>query len=367
MRWKEKLIQPFDLYEVSGIRPYLMGIATLWVTLYHSKYLNLFHSTFLKETRLLGIFTRIEAIGNCAVDLFFFLSGLGLFFSYTRLLERAAHPLKTFYQRRFRRILPTILIVTILTYGLIKVENLANWAGYVFLYGFLTPTLERGNFWYFSATVVYYLMFPLIHRMIRGKHGLYGAMTIISVSVVVAVIVSRVAETYFYSRGILFISRIPAFVMGVYIGKLCLRHQKIPAWIPMLAIPVGIGLVVLLNDCPQPEPAYLRFYEYSVLVLCIALGHALILSRFTRRGFLSRTVVLIGAYSMEIYLLFESIYNNGTSVFNSPDSTGLVYTLTVFTATFVLAVLLKMAVSQLIRMFDTQGVMSKPEKEEAVQ
>ena len=75
MNWKEKLMKPFDLYEVSKIRPYLMGIAALWVTLYHCKYLNLFNSSFLTNTRLLGIFTRIEASGNCGVDLFFFLFG----------------------------------------------------------------------------------------------------------------------------------------------------------------------------------------------------------------------------------------------------------------------------------------------------
>ena len=367
MRWKEKLMQSFDLYEVSRIRPYLMGIATLWVTLYHCKYLNLFSSAFLTKTRLLGIFTRIEAIGNCAVDLFFFLSGLGLSFSYTHLQESDPHPLRTFYQRRFRRILPTILIVTILTYGLIEVENLANWAGYVFLYGFLTPTLERGNFWYFSATVVLYLVFPLIHRCIRGKRGLAGMTAIILVSVASAMIVSSLAEKYFYTRGILFISRIPVFVMGAYMGMLCLRHQKIPVWIPMLMIPVGIGLVVILNDCPQWDPAYLRFYEYSVLVLCIALGHAFVFTKFTRRRFLSKTVMMIGTYSMEIYLLFESVYNHGIYIFNSPDNTGLVYALTAFTATLVLAVLLKMMVNQLNRVYDSQGAISGDEIRGAVQ
>ena len=42
-----------------------MGIATLWITFYHCKYLNLFNSAFLTRTRLLGLFTRVEAIGNC--------------------------------------------------------------------------------------------------------------------------------------------------------------------------------------------------------------------------------------------------------------------------------------------------------------
>ena len=366
MNWKEKLMKPFDLYEVSKIRPYLMGIAALWVTLYHCKYLNLFNSSFLTNTRLLGIFTRIEASGNCGVDLFFFLSGLGLFFSYARLLESDPHPLKTFYQRRFRRILPTILIVTILTYGLIEVEDLANWAGYVFLYGFLTPTLERGNFWYFSFTVVLYLVYPLVHRALTVKKGVLGAGGIILASVAVTITVSLLAEKYFYMRGILMLSRIPVFVLGAYMGRLCYHHRKIPVLFPLLAIPVSVVLLILILDCPL-SPAYLRFYEFCILVLCIALGHAFIFSKFRKRGFLSKSVMLIGSYSMEIYLLFESVYNNGTSLFNSPESTGLVYALTAFTATLVLAVILKFVAGQLVRTFDAQGSSSAQGKKEAVQ
>ncbi len=363
MRWKKNLMQPFDLYDVSRIRAYLMGIATLWVTFYHCKYINLFSSVFLTKTRILGIITRIEAIGNCAVDLFFFLSGLGLYFSYTHLLENEAHPLKSFYQRRFRRILPTILIVTVLTYGMMEVEDLANWAGYVFLYGFWVPALGRGNFWYFSVIVVFYLLFPLIYRAIRGKRGIVNASAIILASVAISIFVSMQAEHYFYTGCILAITRIPVFVLGTYIGKLCIRHQKIPVAIPMLAIPVAIGLVVLINDLPSLSESYVRFYEYSVLVPCIVLGHAFIFSKFNRTGFLSKMIMLIGSYSMEIYLLFESVYNNGTHLFISPDETGLVYALTAFAATLVLAVLLKFVANQLTIGFNAQSGKSNREKE----
>ena len=367
MRWKEKLMRPFDLYEVSRIRPYLMGVATLWVTLYHCKYLNLFSSVFLTKTRLLGIITRIVAIGNCAVDLFFFLSGLGLYFSYTHLLEEDAHPLKTFYQRRYRRILPTILIVTILTYGLIEVEDLANWAGYVFLYGFWAPTLGRGNFWYFSAIIVFYLVFPLIHRAIRGTRGMINAAGIILASVVASLIVSMYAEHYFYTGGILALTRIPVFVLGACMGKLCARHQKIPVLIPLLAIPAAVGLVVLINDVPSLSQSYVRFYEFSVLVPSAVLGNAYVFSKFRKRGFLSKAIMLIGAYSMEIYLIFESIYNHGVYLINSPDETGMVYALTVFTATLVLAILLKTVVNQLNRVFDAQADQTAHRKEGTVE
>ena len=351
---KAKWTQPFDLHDLSAVRPYLMGLACLWVTVYHSKYLNLFQSSLLNATHLLGAVTRVQAIGNCAVDLFFFLSGLGLYFSYTRLMESGApHPARTFYVRRFKRILPTVLIVTLLTYGLIpKADDLANWAGCVFLYGMFVPGLERGNFWYFSATAVFYLCFPLVHRAIRGKRGYIGAILLAAVSIALSALLSHVAEIYFYAKTNLMFCRIPVFVLGAYMGKLCLRHQQVPAWVPAISIPVGIGLIFLLNDAPEISPSYLRFYEYCALVLCIALSHGWIFSKFRRHGFLSKMVMLAGAYSMEIYLLYETLYNHEPILFRSPEPTGVVYSLTVFVATVVLAVLLKFVAGQLVKGYD---------------
>ena len=214
MSWKEKLTKPFDLYELSRVRPYLMGIATLWITFYHCKWLDLFSSVFLTKTHLLPLFTRINSIGNCGVDLFFFLSGLGLYFSYTRLLEKDSHPARRFYQRRYGKILPTILIVTVLTFGLVEKTDLANWAGGVFLYGYFVPGLTRGNFWYLSAIMAFYLFFPLIHRALRGKRGGAGAAGLILLAVLANAIVSRVFEDYFYTHSILIMTRIPVFKIG---------------------------------------------------------------------------------------------------------------------------------------------------------
>ena len=350
---KEKLTKPFDLYEISRLRPYLMGMATLWITFYHSKYLNLFSSSFLVKTRLLGLVTRIESIGNCGVDLFFFLSGLGLYFSYSSLLKKEKHPVRTFYRRRYGRILPTILIVTILTFGMIEVADLANWAGDVFLYGYYVPWLSRGNFWYLSATLLFYLVFPLIHRALRGERGGISAAGMVLGAVLASMIVSHVFEEYFYTHAILLMTRIPVFVLGAYTGKLCLRHQKVPVWIPALMVPVSFVLLVLIADLPLPD--YWRFFEYTVFVPCVVLAHAYVFSKFRRRGFLSKAVMVVGTYSMEIYLIYESVYNHAENLFHtSLEDTGWVYMLTCFTATLVLAVLLKITAGQLARVFAAQ-------------
>lgn len=362
MRWKEKLLKPFDLYAVSEARPYLMGIATLWITFYHCKYLDLFRSDFLARTRLLGLITRIEAIGNCGVDLFFFLSGLGLYFSYTRLRESDPRPVRSFYLRRYRRVVPTILIVTILTFGMAEKTDLANWAGGVFLYGFFVPGLTRGNFWFLSAILVLYLVFPLIHRGLRGGRGTAGALGMALGFLAAGLALRFLAEEYFFTHIALMLCRMPVFVLGAWMGRLCMEHRKVPAFVPLLAVPLSVLLLVLIADIPLDMD--LRFYEYAALIPCIALAHACVFSLFRKRGFVSKAVTVVGGYSMEIYLIFETVYNRGDGLIFSPEGTGLVYALTAFTATLVLAVLLKFTVGQLLRAYDALG--GKPaDREEA--
>ena len=178
-----------------------------------------------------------------------------------------------------------------------------------------------------------------------------------------AILVSIIAEEYFYTHAILIMTRLPVFILGTYMGKLCMTHRKIPAIIPLLTVPISVLPLVVIADKPLPD--YWRFFEYSVFVPCIVLAHAFVFSKIRKRGFLFKFIVVIGSYSMEIYLIYESIYNHATSLFHQIENTGLVYALTVFTATLVLAVLLRMVVNQLTREYDIQDRTNR-EKEEGI-
>ena len=355
MEWKEKLTRPFDLYEISRARPYLMGIATLWITFYHSVYLNLFESSFLTKTHLLSILTRVESIGNCGVDLFFFLSALGLYFSYTGSLEKEPHPVRSFYARRFGRILPALLLASVLTYAMLPEPDLANWAGTVFLYGFFVPGLSVGRFWYLSATLALYLVFPLLHRALRGKRSLLRLLAVLGGIAAVTLLFRYVFSDFYFAHAFyLFLNRLPVFVLGAYTGKLCYERRKAPAWAAAAAVPLAVLLVFVIADFPLQD--YQRLWEYILLVPCFVLAHAAVLSRFRKWGFVTRSVMTVGTFSMEIYLIYESVYYHATGLFvTPPDATGLAYALTCFTATLALAVLLKTVAGQLTRVYRAQG------------
>ncbi len=261
----------FDLGALSAARGSLLGLATLWVVLFHSYNLNFFRSRILTQLRLAGPLTRLRETGNCGVDLFLFLSGLGLVYAWSRVKEQSAHPLRDFWRRRFSRVLPAYLAVSLLYYGLIGTEGIHDWMGKIFLYGFFSPVLDGGRYWYFAILFALYLLFPLIFRATE-KWGLPGTLGMIALSVGATMMIRAFAPSAYFGDTEIMFTRIPVFILGVYFGLLSQRHARLPSWTPWvslgLAVPVWFGA-----SCIPVQWLFLRRYAYGLLTLLIALAH----------------------------------------------------------------------------------------------
>ena len=93
---KEKGI---ELANISKYRGELMGLAILFVMLFHVS---------VPRT---DAFFGIRRMGNIGVDMFFFLSGIGLWYSWTRNADAM-----NFFKKRLLRIYPAWLILASLYY-----------------------------------------------------------------------------------------------------------------------------------------------------------------------------------------------------------------------------------------------------------
>ena len=96
MNWK---IKDIELANISRFRGELMGAAMLFIIL--------FHVALPREDAFYGL----RRMGNVGVDMFLFLSGIGLWFSWMK-TPSARH----FFIRRYLRIYPTWLIIACLFY-----------------------------------------------------------------------------------------------------------------------------------------------------------------------------------------------------------------------------------------------------------
>lgn len=151
-------------------RFYFMGIAMIFVVLYHC-YCS------IKEFDFLFLFSK----GYIGVDIFFFFSGLGLSFSYLK------NDLSRFYKNRFLRIMPlywvwAIIHVVVLYFykSKLSIPSTLDIFGIATTLSYYGIGSIRSN-WYLSASICFYLLFPLLFTIIK-KMGLWGITSVIFLS-----------------------------------------------------------------------------------------------------------------------------------------------------------------------------------------
>lgn len=301
-------MNPFRL--ISAYRTQLMALATLAVLFTH---LPVTFETFaLARLKLLGIF---------GVDVFFFVSGFGLYYSFLK------DPMTLrFYGKRLRRILPPFLALLVL-----HLCWSGTWSWTTFLHhastlGFWIPTWKWGFFgWYVSAILVCYLLFPSIFFAMKRR----PVLATIAVTLIGLALCGGYAYYYFvlnpgkYNALILFFGRIPVFVLGAFCGHLAQRTS-----IPRPCLTEGL-LVVAACLSFLGVNLLLDIYGYTtmrnngllfLLPALIVPGTCLALARllsFTGKHF-NAVLIFIGTATLEAYLLLGDVFSLKTKVSELP-------------------------------------------------
>lgn len=146
---------------ISKYRSEIMGFAILGVMLAHIKTICVFPDTIWNK--ILGVFCYSVCTGG-----FIFLSGLGLYSSMSK-----NDGVKQFYIRRIKRLLIPFWIIStpyFLFTDIYQSHNFVAFLGHVSTLDFWA----HGNYsgmWYISMTVMFYLIYPLIHKVIYIKQS----------------------------------------------------------------------------------------------------------------------------------------------------------------------------------------------------
>lgn len=187
---------------INKYRGCIMGAAALWIWSFH---------VWVPVLDWVPAIGKMEAfitrIGFAGVDIFFFLSGMGMVYAISK------HSTMEFYKRRFSRTyLPFFLT------GLIRmfyedwtlVSFLKNVSGYrfygVYMYIFL---------WFVPAIMTLYLLFPLFYRFFKKapNKGLF-LYTVLTVWLFLSVALEHTLREDLYGLT----NRIPVFLVGVLAG-----------------------------------------------------------------------------------------------------------------------------------------------------
>ena len=148
---------------VSQYRSQLFGFAILWIMCMHSREFTPIPDNPLLSQSLL--YDGIILVGGVGVDMFLFLSGIGLYYA----LEKRP-TLKQFYFRRFKRLLiPYCVIGT--AFWVFK-DLCLVWKPIRFLADLsLLSFFVKGNglFWYIALMIPLYLAAPWFYRLSKER------------------------------------------------------------------------------------------------------------------------------------------------------------------------------------------------------
>lgn len=214
-----------------------MGIAMLWIVLFHS---GLIISN--------SLISYVREIGYGGVDIFMFASGLGAYFSYTK-----DHNPTSFIKRRFARLAPVYLLF------------IAIWISYKLIMSELSIKAAIGNFlavqgftglgyefnWYITALIVVYILTPFFSGLIEKFNSR-------QIFFLIAVLIAISIPFWNSHNGIIIVTRLPIFVIGMYFAKLSKDDSKRMTWkfAALLAGAMIVGMALLM----------LFFVKYSNLL-----------------------------------------------------------------------------------------------------
>lgn len=286
----------WDLYSISSARSMMFGAATLLIMLFHS-------TIRIPE---LPFFAFFRQLGNIGVDIFLFLSAVGLHFSLSRALETAPRTkgcVIDFYKRRALRVLPPLLLFNVIWFAFEGTAGLVPYFSNVLMISFFT----QGNrtVWFFALLIFLYIIYPPVYSALKKWKG---PALLIMVTVVLAgnYILFRWFPTLFDNIEIA-TARIPVFLFGAYFAEKIRQHTLISRVWLYISAAAALFLLVMIYLFPEPFGCYTIIrYAYCPLTIALVMVLSAFFARF-RIPYLTAFLIWIGGYSLEIYLLQEKL------------------------------------------------------------
>lgn len=151
----------FHLSLISNYRNEMLGLAIITIVLFHfcdDYYYAAAYGIVDTNNLIMGY---LGCVGSIGVEIFVLLSGIGLYFSYSKNSD-----IKKFYQKRFKRILMPYIPVALVFWG-IKDLLLSDgtFGAYMADVTFITFFTDgTRTIWFIGFMIVMYLLFPLIYK-----------------------------------------------------------------------------------------------------------------------------------------------------------------------------------------------------------
>ncbi len=275
----------FKLYDISIARSWLYAWAILMIVFFHC-------GLIFKS----DIVNTIKSNCNYAVEIFFILSGISLYFSYSKKEEQAP-----FLKRRFKRLLPYYCIFY---FAIFFIKNIIqNFNPAQFLLNFSTLDFwfnGLGNVpWFLCGILVLYLAYPLLYGLFFKEYK--NKKYYITVAVVAILFFSYFLMKLF-PHLVIFFSRVPAILVGVAFGK-AVSEKRVVKWRSIVLLFIAFLFSVYLRKIGQRLLFDIIYQNLLALTLIVLLT---LLYKFNEKflPFVNK-LGFLGSFTFEIYMTHE--------------------------------------------------------------
>ena len=286
--------------KINRYRGAIMGFAALWIYFFHE-----WNPVFDNFGPLHRIEVFVKTIGFGGVDIFFFLSGMGLIYA----IEK--YDVLTFYKRRLVRVALPYLVTAVAMlliegWGIeLFLKNLLGW-------NFFTVSIYS-LLWFVPAILLLYLLFPAYYSFFRRIPGKFlFTVAVLAVWLCLSVGLNGVMRYDLYG----FTNRIPVFVIGILAGWLSRERETVFSPLHWLVCVAAFGaglffayltnyrgmfLLVPVSNCCVPN---LLMAPSACFLLATALSFL-----DESLGLIGRGIVTVfrfmGKFSLEFYCVQE--------------------------------------------------------------
>ena len=274
------------------------GICALWIVFFH-----IFRHISMPY---IPVVTNIIAVGNFAVDIFFFLSGVCLSLSAGKHGYSGTGWLD-FYKRRCIRVLLPYLIICVPFYlwsAVCESSGSALRKAAAFLSNLSSASFwikGHQTTWFVFGILVFYLLFPLLYTFISKAPAKNGA-AVMAAAVLLAVLSAYVPVV---KNSMILWARLPVFVSGIIAGISGRELRPKPVhFVISAAVLVSLGTLTSLSELSGaftiPQVCRLLIYLPMTLAAAVLLSF---------EGGKLPPLERIGELSLEIYLIHIILFH----------------------------------------------------------
>lgn len=276
-----------------------MGISIIWIILHHYNGLGI------------PGFDNVMGAGWIGVDIFFFVSAIGLSFSLNKNSD-----IISFYKRRTLRIIPTYwLIITFFLFISIYessshpnniLEGALYYTGLGWWLQFIYPDYRQVCYeWYIPTLLLFYVLAPFIWKACK-KHP-YQLLSIASLMLFTS------PFYHFFDAIDRSVHRLPVFIYGFIVANWIIEKKQMPnKYLIIFTFFIGLSLFAISKIVNIDRTLYISIQRFSILLLMpLSLTILCLIIEKTRTN---RIFSFIGLSSLELYLIH--IYDRPLNLFN---------------------------------------------------